>query len=190
MRHLAFLCLLSVPAMAGEFAILKNGYRLYSDRHKARGTMVRLYIGQGFTELPAGQVAADHGSQVVPQALPGYPVDHVAAHGARPGDGPENFKQISGNRSCPRMSPQENIRQKPSFSACASKLGRVERPEKSNQKDEAKGVVFDEFKPIKDGRCMHTNLLARLMENCVQMRKLLPQPVGLQGGKISLSRPS
>jgi soluble lytic murein transglycosylase-like protein len=54
------------PAMAGEYAILKTGLRLRTDRHEISGDMVRLYSGQGFVELSAAQVASFEAEDYVP----------------------------------------------------------------------------------------------------------------------------
>jgi soluble lytic murein transglycosylase-like protein len=45
-----------MPATAGEYAVLASGLRLHTDRHETAGGKVRLYNGQGSTELPADQV--------------------------------------------------------------------------------------------------------------------------------------
>lgn len=55
MRFLA-LCLCALPAAAGEYAILSNGFRMYADRHEQRGDMVRLETSAGVTELPADAI--------------------------------------------------------------------------------------------------------------------------------------
>jgi soluble lytic murein transglycosylase-like protein len=44
--------------MAGEYAVLKTGFRLFAERHETRGASVRLYSGQGVVELPADQVTS------------------------------------------------------------------------------------------------------------------------------------
>lgn len=42
--------------IAGEFAILANGSRITIDRHEMVEGVLRLYAGQGYTELPASSV--------------------------------------------------------------------------------------------------------------------------------------
>ena len=51
MRLLGLFFLLSGAALAGEYAVLASGARLYIDRHEADGAKVRLYHGTGFVEL-------------------------------------------------------------------------------------------------------------------------------------------
>jgi soluble lytic murein transglycosylase-like protein len=52
-----FIALLScLPAFAGEFAILSNGFRLYADRHESNGTAIRLFANGGMTEIAASNV--------------------------------------------------------------------------------------------------------------------------------------
>lgn len=47
----------AVPALAGEYAILENGFRLYADRHESHGAVVRLYSKDGgVTELLASLI--------------------------------------------------------------------------------------------------------------------------------------
>ncbi len=65
--------LASLPALAGEYAVLSSGFRLYADRHETAGAVVRLYAGQGVTELPAEQIAAFEAEDYVPPA-PAPPV--------------------------------------------------------------------------------------------------------------------
>jgi soluble lytic murein transglycosylase-like protein len=48
--------LAAIPAFAGEYAVLGNGFRIHADRHEMNGTMVRLHQGEGVTELPAASV--------------------------------------------------------------------------------------------------------------------------------------
>jgi hypothetical protein len=47
---------LSGHAFAGEYAVLANGFSLRIERHEAAGSVVRLYVNGGFTELPAAEV--------------------------------------------------------------------------------------------------------------------------------------
>ena len=44
------------PAQAGEFAIFSSGSRLAIDRHEFSGNTVRLFQGQGFTDVPVGAI--------------------------------------------------------------------------------------------------------------------------------------
>jgi soluble lytic murein transglycosylase-like protein len=46
----------ALPAAAGEYAVLTNGFRIYAERHEAAGPSVRLYTKSGTTELPAASV--------------------------------------------------------------------------------------------------------------------------------------
>jgi soluble lytic murein transglycosylase-like protein len=50
--------LLALPAWAGEYAVLANGFRIHEERHEAAGTSVRLYSKDGVTEVPAGSVVS------------------------------------------------------------------------------------------------------------------------------------
>ena len=48
----------ALPACAGEFAVLTNGFRIHVERHQTAGSSVRLYSQDGVTEMPASSVAA------------------------------------------------------------------------------------------------------------------------------------
>ncbi len=50
------LCLCALPAVAGEYAILSNGFRIHADRHETSAGIVRLYTDTGLTELPENTV--------------------------------------------------------------------------------------------------------------------------------------
>jgi soluble lytic murein transglycosylase-like protein len=65
MREL-LLCLLAVPALAGEYAVLTNGFRVYADRHEKRGGMLVLHSRTGITEIPASAVRAFEKEEYVP----------------------------------------------------------------------------------------------------------------------------
>lgn len=59
MRHLFWtLAMAALPAWGGETAILLSGMSLHIDRHEDAGAMVRLFRGQGITELPKSAIAA------------------------------------------------------------------------------------------------------------------------------------
>ena len=47
---------LAVPALAGEYAVLRNGFRMRVDRVEHAGDKVRLHAAGGVTELPAAEV--------------------------------------------------------------------------------------------------------------------------------------
>lgn len=47
-----------MTAFAGEDVVLASGARLHADRHETADGKVRLYSGEGFTELNASQVRA------------------------------------------------------------------------------------------------------------------------------------
>jgi len=50
--------LLALPAWAGEYAVLANGFRIHAERHETAGASVRLYTGDGVTEVPTNSVAS------------------------------------------------------------------------------------------------------------------------------------
>src|SRR6476619_6385120 len=95
----ALLCLCAIPALAGEFAILSNGFRIRADRHETAGSSVRLISSAGVTELPASMVssfaieeyvapprpapaaaASPQTAEALPKATPQEIVDKAAEH--------------------------------------------------------------------------------------------------------------
>jgi soluble lytic murein transglycosylase-like protein len=56
----------ALPALAGEYAVLASGRRIYADRHELSGDLVRLYNKNGVTELPASVVEAFEVEDYVP----------------------------------------------------------------------------------------------------------------------------
>jgi len=56
LRSAAILLALACSAMAGEYAVLTSGGRLYAERHEADGGKVTLYTKTGSTEIEASQV--------------------------------------------------------------------------------------------------------------------------------------
>ena len=49
MSKLFLSLLLTVPAWAGEYAVLANGFRIHAERHETAGASVRLYTKDGVT---------------------------------------------------------------------------------------------------------------------------------------------
>jgi soluble lytic murein transglycosylase-like protein len=56
---------LALPAWAGEYAVLANGFRIHDDRHETAGASVRLYTKDGVTEVPAASVASFEAEEIV-----------------------------------------------------------------------------------------------------------------------------
>jgi soluble lytic murein transglycosylase-like protein len=73
------------PAIAGEYAILRTGFRLYAERHEPVGEMVRLHTGSSFTDVPARDIAGYELEEYVPP--PPLPPEQAPAsppEGSRP----------------------------------------------------------------------------------------------------------
>jgi soluble lytic murein transglycosylase-like protein len=56
MKATALILLLAWSAMAGEYAVLSSGARLYAERHESNADKVLIYTKTGTTELDAGMV--------------------------------------------------------------------------------------------------------------------------------------
>jgi soluble lytic murein transglycosylase-like protein len=57
MRCVFLLLSAAAAAMAGEYAVLASGFRVYVERHEVAGEVVRLHVSGGSIELPAEQVS-------------------------------------------------------------------------------------------------------------------------------------
>jgi soluble lytic murein transglycosylase-like protein len=69
MFRAVWLLTLAVPAFAGESAVLSSGLRLHVDRHEESDGVVRLYRGEGVTEMPVAMVTAFEPDEVAPSPL-------------------------------------------------------------------------------------------------------------------------
>ena len=65
MSKLFLSLLLALPAWAGEYAVLANGFRIHAERHETAGSSVRLYDQGGVTEVPAAAIASFEAEEVV-----------------------------------------------------------------------------------------------------------------------------
>ena len=71
MSKLFLSLLLALPAWAGEYAVLANGFRIHAERHETAGASVRLYTKDGVTEVPAASVASFEAEEVIaPPVMP------------------------------------------------------------------------------------------------------------------------
>jgi soluble lytic murein transglycosylase-like protein len=67
------LMLLAIPASAGEYAVLSNGFRIHADRHESESGTVTLYEGEGVTKLPAASIARFETEENAPTPAPPVP---------------------------------------------------------------------------------------------------------------------
>lgn len=75
MTKLSFsLVVVVAPLFAGEYAILSTGFRIPAERHEVSGGVVRLFLKDGVTELPAAAVSGFEIDDYVPP--PVAPVPH------------------------------------------------------------------------------------------------------------------
>jgi soluble lytic murein transglycosylase-like protein len=70
MRGLCVLLTLCLPALAGEYAVLKSGFRIYAERHEAIGTELRLYTPTGQIVLTGENVAGFEAEDYTPPPPP------------------------------------------------------------------------------------------------------------------------
>ncbi len=62
----AILFVAIVPAFAGEYAILSNGFRIYAASHEKDASIFRLHTREGVTEIPVDQVVSFEAEEYVP----------------------------------------------------------------------------------------------------------------------------
>jgi soluble lytic murein transglycosylase-like protein len=72
---LIFGLIATLPAFAGEYAVLSTGFRIYAERHEMEGSSVKLFTKDGLIEVPAASVASYEVEEYVPPApeLPAAP---------------------------------------------------------------------------------------------------------------------
>src|SRR5713101_2692030 len=69
-RTLIAILALAGTAAAGEYAMLGSGFRIHVDRHQSDGKVVRLYSGEGVTELAAEDIAGFEADEIVAEKAP------------------------------------------------------------------------------------------------------------------------
>ncbi len=66
LRRVTVAIIAVTPMLAGENAILTTGFRIHADRHEVAGDEVKLFTGDGFTELPVSQIAGFEADEYLP----------------------------------------------------------------------------------------------------------------------------
>jgi soluble lytic murein transglycosylase-like protein len=79
MFRAVWLISLAIPVFAGEYAVLSSGARIHVDRHEDAGGIVRLYRGEGVTEMPSTFVTAFEPDEAPPAPLPAAAVQPAEA---------------------------------------------------------------------------------------------------------------
>jgi soluble lytic murein transglycosylase-like protein len=77
MRWLLYVCLAGT-ALAGEYAVLDNGFRVYAERHERTGDIIKLFTKDGVTEIPAFRIVEFEREEHVP-APPVAPAAEIKA---------------------------------------------------------------------------------------------------------------
>ena len=98
MKVLCVFLALAGCAAAAEYAVLASGARLRVDRHEADGGKVRLYAGNGVTEVDAWQVSRFEQDDFVP---PAPPAPAPAAAAPAPADTPAMIDQVARKYNLP-----------------------------------------------------------------------------------------
>ena len=71
MSKLFLSLILTLPAWAGEYAVLADGFRIHAERHETAGASVRLYTRDGVTEVPTDSVASFEAEEyIAPSVAP------------------------------------------------------------------------------------------------------------------------
>ena len=87
--NLSCLVALTIPAFAGEYVVFSSGSRIHIDRHEAAGQVVRLYEGDGFSEVPAASVTAFDVDDYIPPPPAPEPAKAAAAVAPAPAADPK-----------------------------------------------------------------------------------------------------
>jgi soluble lytic murein transglycosylase-like protein len=72
-RLLSILALCATSALAGEYAVLSSGARLYADRHESDGGKITLFTKTGSTEMDAALVVRFEQEEYVLPEVPSEP---------------------------------------------------------------------------------------------------------------------
>jgi soluble lytic murein transglycosylase-like protein len=70
--HVIGLAAISLPAWAGEYVVLGNGFRLHAERHEPAGDAVRIFANGGVMEMAASAIAGFEQEEAAP--APAMPV--------------------------------------------------------------------------------------------------------------------
>lgn len=115
------------PALAGEYAVLSTGFRIYADHHERDAAFVRLFTKDGVIELPASSVVAfEHEDYSAPVAAPVPPPVEAAMP---PADPPTLLREAATRTGLP-----------PAFVESVAKVESAMRPEAVSPKG-AVGVM-------------------------------------------------
>jgi soluble lytic murein transglycosylase-like protein len=97
---LLFFIALSLPAFAGEYAVLSSGLRLRIERHESAGTSLRLYTSKdGFVDVAQESVAGfEADDYVAPPPAPAAPVAAAVAVPAAPRPDPKTMVRDAAAR--------------------------------------------------------------------------------------------
>ncbi len=79
------LCWLALPACAGENIVLRTGFTMAADRHEVDGGTIRIYSGDGITEMAVNLVARVETIETPIVQAPAAPSAPVAALASVPG---------------------------------------------------------------------------------------------------------
>lgn len=92
MRVLLLLSLV-YPALAGEYAVLQNGFRIYADRHEVVDGTVRLHTSTGTLDVPAAHVVSFEVEEYTkpPQPESTIPEPQLAQPSAAPAPTPQQL---------------------------------------------------------------------------------------------------
>jgi len=64
--HLIGVLAFAIPAFAGEYVVLGNGFRIHADRHETDGAVVRVFDGAGTSEFPVASISSFEPEEAAP----------------------------------------------------------------------------------------------------------------------------
>jgi soluble lytic murein transglycosylase-like protein len=105
MRLIGLILAIAAPALAGEYAILASGGRLHADRHEVEDGKVRLYSGEGYTELAQSLVAGYE-----PDGKPAAPPVTPVTEGVRPARAVPTPQELADAAADKYVLPRELVR--------------------------------------------------------------------------------
>jgi soluble lytic murein transglycosylase-like protein len=99
----------ALPAFSAENAILSNGFRIHAERHEVSGEMVKLFTGDGFTQMPLSQIVSfEQEDYVAPPPAPA-PATPAPAPVVPPPILPEIDKPLDPRRLADEAARRNNL---------------------------------------------------------------------------------
>jgi soluble lytic murein transglycosylase-like protein len=96
--------------VAGEYAVLNNGFRVHADRHETEGATVRLYSDGGYTQMPAAAIERFEQEDVTAAPAPAPALAETALKPAARVDAPALPQDLAAQAAKKYALPESFVR--------------------------------------------------------------------------------